>query len=575
MPIESQVADKKEDNFQYGNSPFYEISLLSELNFRKRQIGQEFVTNLKLMFNEFDKFFAYKYSLYYSFIKQFKFEDFSDIFFQKEYSEEYKNILLSKGYEEISKSNIEYPIPNRSVKSNLKIPYTIDKIKKEFYINNINFKIFIKDNILFFYKDNEEFISIKFEDNIKLKECYIVDFLFLDIIFTDLNTNKTSLIKTHLSFDFFNYNYENLIITRIEEMERICIVNFDYEFDYILESNLNYLILKNKGEKIRIDFVKKVFFIENSNIYFSIGNKDEFLLYKDTFKYNYEVSEHIFLYEIIDSFGLNFIKDVINFNSFYFEKLLNKKMEFNNTFNGALNLINLENEKDYYINKKMNNFYVTGNFNNDYEKGSYIITVYINDFLNTLNELNVTFYLYKNNKLLKTVKTTTYNRLAFFSNLKFNFYRLYYLKDKESLSFEIADNYNIKFKKINIENNYEKFNIKNIENIPDKLYSATNKDIANHSIFSKKEEISIYLKENNLFLKDFIIDKNNTMFNKDLKLELIKDNKPTNLWKSIKDTDYYIDYNVSNYHIQINIKSEEKEVFKVNVSEFDFKFDKF
>lgn len=218
------------------------------------------------------------------------------------------------------------------------------------------------------------------------------------------------------------------------------------------------------------------------------------------------------------------MKDLKNFdlNSFTFKYLKNKKMLFDNTLNGAMNLVNLTTEKDFYVDENNIFFNANGNFLYHFKKGNFKIKVNMLDIED--DEVNLVFYLFENNKIVKRLKARTKNRIALFCNLKFYFKKLNYNMDSFEFEISVNDDYNLFFNYVIEKENYEDLDTTVIEDNMN-VYNILNKTEANVSQNNKKEMVTINPENGNLYISNYIVSDSSRVSILDRDIKLVKEDR--------------------------------------------------
>ncbi len=528
--------------------------------------SDKFETNLKRFFNPFNSVYPYTLYLFNSFINQINLKETgTDIIFFSDYSQELIDKLKNLGYGDTDKELYPFSFANASQISIERFPKVTRNTKTKFNYAGSEYELYFKNQAIFFYNESQDFLSMKVPDEYNIKEAYYCGDGFLDILIEEELTKKTKLFKTHLALSFFNFEYESFITTFLEDIESLMVINFDYDYDFILESNLNYMIIVKDGIKKKIDFVKKYYFEENNKIYFNISNEIEFAKFKKT--YDFLRTEHIYFYDFITLLGLDNLKDLVgkNFNSFTFKLLKEKYLHFDNTLNGALNFINIFNNKSFYVNKKTELALIVGNFNNNNELGKYIIKYSVNEFN---DEVEVIFYLSKDNVILKRVKTYSMDRKVYFCNLEFNFYNYNYSDSFEEFEINVVDSYNAFFENVFERDDYS--NTTSFSFMEDsKEYSVNNKVETNISSKNKKEAMNIVSYNSNLYIKSYIETDSSRSSILDKEIALVdKENRPSVFWQNVEDKNYYLQNKQNVIKKRIFLKQNEDSLFTSNEQTF-------
>lgn len=526
----------------------------------------EFETTLKQFFNPFNA--LYPFVLYYfnSFINQIKMKEVgTDIIFFTESTKESIETLEQAGYKETQKDFYPFSFVNASQPSEEIFPKVSKNVKKKFIYAGSEYEIYHKRQAIFFYHDSQEFLSMKVPEEYAIKEAYYCDNGFLDILVEEESTQNVKLFKTHLALSFFNFEYESFITTFIEDIETLMEIDFNYDFDFIMESNLNYMIIVKDGIKKKIDFVKKYYFEESGKIYFNVSNETDFESLKG--QYDFLRTEHIFFYDFINLLGLDELKELMGkeFNSFVYKKLLSKHAHFDNTLNGALNFMNIFDNKDFYVDKKTELAFITGNFNYENLPGNYKIKYSVNKFN---DEVEVIFYLLKNNIVVKRVKAYSLDRKIYFCNLEFNFYNYEYSNSFEEIDIVVTDNYNAFFENVFERDDYSKATyFAFLEG--SKEYLVNNKVETNISSKNKKETMNIVSSNSNLFIKSYIESDSSRSSILDKEIALVdKENRPSVFWQNVEDKNYYLQNKQDVIKKRIFLKQNEDSLFTSNEKTF-------
>ena len=531
--------------------------------------SEKFETNLKVYFDPFNMVYPYVLHFFNSFVNQIKLKETgTDILFFSDYSEQLIEELKDKGYQNTDKELYPFSFANASQMSDEKFPKVVKNTRTKFNYAGSEYELYFKRQAIYFYNESQEFLSMKVPDEYSIKEVYYCGNGFLDIFVEEELTKTAKLFKTHLALSFFNLEYESFITTFLEDIQSLMVIDFNYDYDFILESNLNYIILVKGGVKKKIDFIKKYYFENDNKIYFNISNEEEFLELKQ--KYDFLRTEHIFFYDFITLLGLDDLKDLLgkDFNSFSFKKLKAKHVHFDNTLNGALNFINIFNEKSFYVDTKTELALIVGNFNNNNKLGKYTIKYSVNEFG---DEVEVIFYLSKNNTIIKRVKSYSMDRKIYFCNLEFNFYNYNYSDSYEEIEINVVDNYNVFF-----ENVFERDDYSNTTSFAfmddSKEYSVNNKVETNISSKNKKETMNIVSSNSNLYIKSYIETDSSRSSVLDKEIALVdKENRPSVFWQNVEDKNYYLQNKQNVVKKRIFLKQNEDSLFTSNEKTFSLK----
>ena len=422
------------------------------LFFQKQKKVKDFETNLKSFANPLLKNSAKLFSSYELAKRSFNFNDIGeDLLYKTEFSSVEELSCLSKGFTKIPYRDYAYSTP-QSFLDEISVKNINFDMFDKFTFSLLEFSLSYKDNELFFILDGEIFISVRYPQNTKILFAGIDPNHFLNIIF-EINS-KQYFYKTHLSYDFYEYEFDNIITTFIENTEHVnfCeIPTFDFDKTKLFFSDYSGIYLKNENKTFsKLPFYKKFYFVNDGYVYRNILPSE--LLSLDSQKII--KVEHLYFYDLISLFGLNEIKDELNLTSYQLDYLKNINFEFGNHFNGFQNFFNLSNfsTNGNFISLENDYFKIVGNLKDVFGDCSLSISYYSDDncicYLQTSDKIrssNVYFSegvcYFKNLKIYKKFKT---NSKPVKSKFDFNSQKSeYHMAEKEINKNEFTSTYNL------------------------------------------------------------------------------------------------------------------------------------
>ncbi len=433
------------------------------------------------------------------------------------------------------------------------------------YISNFNNK-YIDENIIE-YNFIREIYNLKLSDTIILKKIYDKEIIirneqYLAYLFIKHNI----YLKKYKCIDIYKFYFKNInvseekIIKNIEEIgSRFNYIKTIKVFDFYKKTllykkydddDLIYYLLLNDYE-LNIDKIAKLYNIQNIKNKFKNMTKLYSFYFTNFSKFNYIISENLFL-KIYQKFDLLFFKSIYN------KLLIQNKINLSNTldiynfyFKNNELLINIDQFNNKYTNieQKFIQYVYLNNNDNLYSYVNYVINnsniiLNLEDFISNFSDFNMSMYL-KNNKNNK-IK----NNYDIVKELIIN---------KTNIIYKLPKSRKIYTDFINKYYNYKNINENDIRLLS--INSIDNKLILNLEEYEKKYNINIK------FIKLF----NNLLSNKDYQYIIYKlinndnyhDNKDNN-----KD-DIIINYNnLKNKYINllnnINVDKDEEYLNKIN-----------
>ena len=359
---------------------FYSHALL----YKKQRKLSEYNTNLKKFVNPLLKVGAKTFVEYMNSKRSFNFNDIGeDLLLKKEFSISNEAEVISLGFQKINYDEYAYAKPQA-----FKELSPIDSIKydcfTEFTFADDTYKLSYRDNELFFSLFGEIFISVCYPTGYQILHASVDSNHFVHI-FIAIN-DEIYFYKTHLSYSFYNYDPQNILITNIANTEYVHFLPVEgidltkhvfFGSDevglYFMDSYKNFHIL---------EFVKKFYFVSDNYIYRNVYDVSTLTdSNSDVVKV-----EHTYFYDFLSFIGFNDIKDELNLNSYHFEYLKSVNLEFGNHFNGFQNFFELANVcisnpsnlPSSFVSCEDDYFKVSGNLS--FNSGSYKLKIkYIND----------------------------------------------------------------------------------------------------------------------------------------------------------------------------------------------------
>lgn len=558
------------------------ISFISHALFEKRQRNlKKYKTTLKEYTNSFHKATTLCYNFYSNYVRSMLLNDIGeDLLYVLDYSLEDEIRLTDNGY--LKTDYTEYPFinPNSFFSVLDSNDFFVNNLKQEFSFFNEEYSITYKDNEFFFIKDGYVYVHFKLEPFDKIVFAGIDDKLYVSLFVETIrnNTPVTVYIKTHLSYDFFEFDYKNIPTTRLDDMETIHFIEipktlngvdlFDINKVNILGSDFSAFYFNVKDKVYKLLFMKKCYFVVEDKIYHTLRPEEARSPYLDRTKVFR--SEHPYFYDTVDMFGLNELKDLVTLTTYDAVYLKNYKFEFGNHLNGFYNYFNFRIRKDYFLTLDKVFFYISGNFNHENSIGSY--------------ELQVHYYpdgkcfakLFKESFLVNETELYFYEGVAFYKNLKI--YKKFIdtdIKVYDIFNFVINDEYEYFMDYIEHNENYEISPIRKIED-ESMEYFLNNKLTKNDQDCFKKEPVTLLPIKGNLYIADYIIDEFSRSGNLGFtEISLLdENNKITSLWSTLANGPHALinEYNVVNKNLFIS--ENQTQAFNITSKNFILDFQK-
>ena len=375
----------------------------------------------------------------------------TDILNSFKYKEGFTKLLGKYGYSETTEEDYVYGNFNYAEIDNIEWFPELSEMTTEFQYDNgseeVTLSYFLKDNLLGFYSVDAQKLELYYEfADCDMKDFKIDNNRFLHMYYTA--GDKGYYAVSHLGLNFANIgdnsrlNASGLIIN-IEVPNNLGrIFGVDDCNVYFIDSENNKSICK---------LSKRYYFKIDNSVYFNLT--DEICEYSNNFEHNNNVqAEHLFLYELVNIYGLNdFVDEGGNkISSLYmdaFKKIF--KFKFDNTINGGLNFFDFRKPvKSYRVEEKDYEWSVYGNFVHKFKQGMYKIEVDIPKLERDEEPEYVIARLFSkynasddNYTLTKDVKLSVADRSFYFCNLKFSLLNFEYEGMTKKILVDVFDEY--------------------------------------------------------------------------------------------------------------------------------------
>lgn len=257
------------------------ISFISHVMWYKHQVNvKKFETNLKKYTGAITKSNARISNIINNYKRSIRFDDIGeDILFFEPYSVELEKELISKNYKETTYQEYPFINPNSYFTILPAEGKVVNNLSDSFEFDGDRYDISYHDNEFFFSLGGEVFLHFMLRPEYKILFAAVDEELFLNF-FVEAYENGvpyTYYIKTHLSYDFFNYDYENIPYTHFDEMEYTHFIKipkysspgipfFDLSRMNIIGADFSAICF-NVGHLVyRLVFSKRVYFKHNDLI---------------------------------------------------------------------------------------------------------------------------------------------------------------------------------------------------------------------------------------------------------------------------------------------------------------------
>lgn len=552
------------------------ISFVSHALFKRLQLNIDtYETNLKKYTNSFHKNTIKCEVFYKNYGRSLKLDDIGeDLLYFEDYSLEKEQTLHDLGY--LKTDHTKYPFLNPNsffsiLESNDSF---VNNLKSSFSFMDEEYQITYKDNEFFFIKDGYVFLNFKLESKHKIIYAGIDEKLYVSLFIETINDGipLTTYIKTHLSFDFFEYDYKNIPVTRLEDMETIHYIEipryfggklfFDINNVNILGSDFSSFYFNINSQIYKLLFTKKCYFVNSDKIYRTIRPeeaKSPLLDRSKVFR-----SEHPYFYDTVDMFGLNELKDLVTLTTYDAVHLKRFNFEFGNHYNGFCNYFNFRIKKDYHLDMSKVFFHINGNFNFENLLGSF--------------ELQIHYYpdnkcyakLFHNSIFVNETKLYFYEGVAFYKHLKiYKKFQVTDFKVYDVFEFTITDDYEYFMDFVEYNEDYETYPISRIDD-ESLSYCLNNKLLKNDKDSSKKEPVTILPIDGNLYIADYIVNDFSRSGTKGFtEISLLDENKKiTSLWSTLASGSHALINEHTSLNKNLFISENETETFTIHSKSF-------
>lgn len=552
------------------------ISVISHILFNDLQKDVKvYETNLKKYTNSFHKVLAKSHNMYFNFVRSILFEDIGeDLLYYEPYSINLESYLSMNDYKKIEYTDYPFVNPNSFFSVLPSEDKVVRNLSNSFEFLDKTYHIHYKDNEFFFVRNNSVFLNFKLESRFKISYAGIDKNLFLSMIVETIDNGApiSYYIKTHLSYDFFEYDYENIPVTKLEDMECIHFIkipSFVNGKPFFIPSQVNILgadfssLYFNVGPQVfKILFSKRCYFVKDGMIFRTLRPEEAKHPMLD--KNKVIRTEHCYFYDIIDIFGFNELKDqalITTYDALHFK---NYKFDFGNHLNGLYNYFNFRIRKDYFLDIEKTFFRISGNFNFEHKLGSYELQI------DHYDDKSCFAKLYLDKVLVDETELFFYEGVAYYKNVRvFKKFQKASNHVNDVFEFVVSDEYEYFMDFVEFNEDYDAMKMNKIDP-EDKIFNLNNKVFRNDKENFKKETATLLPIKGNIYINDFIIDEYSRSGTGYTEISLLdEDNNITSLWTALSNKTHALinDFSVSTKKILVN--ENQNNVFMLSSKNFE------